>query len=140
MPTLNTSVEDKISAQLDAYIANFNAGKYVEAASNYHEPAVTFSAQAVTVLPRKEDMAQYFSQTVEGLRKDGFDHSEWAGPKNIIVLDPGLVLASCACKRLRKDGSSCQEFTATYTMRKNEDGHWQIAAIHSHPLETQLRG
>jgi hypothetical protein len=133
-----TALEAQISTQLDTYIAAFNLGSYTTAASNYHEPAVSISAQGVSILPLRKDLAYFLSGTVERLKKDGFDHSEWAGPKKIIVLDEGLVLASCGCKRLRKDGTSCEEFTATYTLRKSGEG-WLIAAIHHHPLETQLK-
>jgi hypothetical protein len=133
-----TALEAQISSQLDTYIAAFNAGSYTTAASNYHEPAVSISGKSFSTLPLRKDLATFLFRTVERLKKDGFDHSEWAGPKKIIVLDEALVLASCSCKRLRGDGTSCEEFTATYTLRKTGEG-WLIAAIHHHPLETQLK-
>lgn len=138
MSTSNTALEAQISQQLDTYIAAFNTGDFTTAASNYHEPAVSISAGGVAILPARRDLAKFLSGTVERLKKDGFDYSEWAGPKRIIVLDEGLVLASCTCKRLRGNGSSCEEFTATYTLRKTGEG-WLIAAIHQHPVETQLK-
>ena len=138
MSTSTATLEAQISQQLDAYIAAFNAGDFATASSHYNEPAISISASAVTMFPARKDLSDLFSSIVERRRKDGFDHSEWAGPKKVIVLDEGLVLASCACKRLRKDGSSCEEFTATYTLRKAEQG-WLIAAIHQHAIEMQFK-
>jgi ketosteroid isomerase-like protein len=143
MSTSTHALEATISQQLDTYIGAFNAGDYSTAASNYHEPAVSIGADAVTILPARKDLSNFLSSTVERLRKDGFDHSEWAGPKKVVVLENtperGLILASCTCKRLRKDGTSCEEFTATYTLRKTDEQGWLIAAIHHHPTETQLK-
>lgn len=134
------ALEESISQQLDDYIADFNRGDFDKAATNYHEPTVALSAGSVSMLPKRQDLADMFSSTVARLRKDGFDHSEYVGPKKIVVLDDkGLVLASCATKRLRKDGSSCEEFTATYTLRRTDESGWLIAAIHSHPIESQLK-
>jgi len=134
----STALEAQLSQQLDTYIAAFNAGDFSRAASNYNEPAVAISSAGVTIMPARKDLASFLSATVDRLRKDAFDHSEWASPKKLIFLDEGLVLASCTCKRLRKDGTSCEEFTATYTLRKAEEG-WLIASIHQHPKETQLK-
>lgn len=140
MASSREATEAHISQLLDVYIGHFNKGEFDKAASNYHEPAVSFSAGSVSILPGRKDLESFLSTTVDRLRRDGFDHSEWAGPKKIIVLDDkGLVLASCTCKRLRKDGTSCEEFTATYTLRKTDNHGWLIAAIHHHPLETQLK-
>lgn len=87
-------------------------------------------------------MAEFLAATVAKLREDRFHHSEWMGEKTIIVLEDdgekGLVMASCGCKRVREDGTSCEEFTATYTLRKVE-GKWLIVSIHQHPLSTQLK-
>lgn len=137
------AIEVQIAEQLDSYIGAFNAGDFSTAAANYHEPAMAISANAVTILPARKDFSNFLSSTVERLRKDGFDHSEWAGPKKIIVLEntpeSGLVLSSCTCKRLRKDATTCEEFTATYTLRKTSDQGWLIVAIHQHPIATQLQ-
>lgn len=135
-----SSLESQISDHLDTYISYFNKSDFANAAAYYHEPAVAISSGGVSILPGRKDLQDYFATTVKRLREDGFDHSEWGGPKKIIVLDEkGLVLASCTCKRLRKDGTSCETFTATYTLR-NVDGHgWLIAAIHHHPFENQLK-
>jgi ketosteroid isomerase-like protein len=127
-------LQNYISELLDVYIGKFNRGDITGAASYYHEPAVQISVEGVQVFPERQNMAQMFTSAVERLRKDGWDHSEWAGPKKIIVLDKkGLVLASCPCKRLRADGTSCEEFTATYTLRK-VDQDWRIAALHHSPF------
>lgn len=140
MSSSTSALETQLSQQLDSYISAFNRGDFSTAASHYHSPAITISSGSVTVLHSREDVASLLSATVDRLRKDGFDHSEWAGPKKMIVLDDGLVLVSCVCKRLRKDGSSCQEFSATYTLRKMEtDGEWLIVAIHQHEVGTQLK-
>lgn len=138
MSSATSILEAQLSHQLDEYISAFNAGDFVFAASHYNEPAVAISVAGVTILPARKDLAAFLSTTVDRLRKDGFDHSEWMGPKKVIILDEHLVLASCTCKRLRTDLSSCEEFTATYTLRKTEQG-WLIAAIHQHPVETQLK-
>jgi ketosteroid isomerase-like protein len=132
------TLKNYISDLLDVYIGKFNRGDLNGAASHYDEPAVQLSAKGVTVLPIRREMAEMFTSTVERLRKDGWDHSEWGGPKKIIVLDmEGLILASCPCKRLRANGTSCEEFTATYTLRKDNQ-NWLIAAIHHHPFESTL--
>jgi ketosteroid isomerase-like protein len=137
MGSLET-LQNQISELLDVYIGKFNRGDLNGAASHYHEPSVQISAEGVTVFPARKEMAELFTSAVERLRKDGWDHSEWAGSKQIFVLDVnGLVLASCPCKRLRKDGTSCEEFTATYTLRK-KDQDWLIAAIHHHPIGSAL--
>lgn len=136
----HTDLQKLISDLLDTYIASFNAGDYAKAASYYSEPSVGIAAGSpVTVMGTHKDRVDVLESTVARLREDGFEHSEWGGPKTIIVLDPeGLVLASCACKRLRRDGTSVEEFTATYTLRKEGSG-WKIVAIHHHPFETQLK-
>ena len=134
-----SNLETQLSDQLDTYIAAFNARNFQSAASHYHEPAVAISAAAgVTILPKRVDLAAFLSSTVERLVKDGFDHSEWMGPKKLIVLGEGLVLVSCACKRLRGDGTSCEEFAVIYTLRK-EGEQWRIAAIHQHDLGMQVK-
>lgn len=129
---------DAISQFLDEYVRKFNDGDFDSAASCYHEPAAVFSVSGVTIFSKRSEIAEMFKKTVQRLREDGWDHSEWAGSKKIVTLDDsGLVLASCPCKRLRKDGTSCEEFTATYTLRK-KDQNWFVAAIHQHPLGSGL--
>ncbi|KAF1812297.1 hypothetical protein P152DRAFT_449564 [Eremomyces bilateralis CBS 781.70] len=140
MPSSSKALEESISQQLDDYISDFNKGDFDKAATNYLEPAVTLSASSVSILSNRQDLADMLSSAVTRLRKDGFDHSEYVGPKKIIILDDkGLALASCATKRLRKDGTSCEEFTATYTLRRTDESGWLIAAIHSHPIDSQLK-
>jgi ketosteroid isomerase-like protein len=132
-------LHDHISSLLDTYIGKFNDGNLSGAASHYDEPATGISAGSVTVFLTHQDWLGMIEATVERLKNDGWDHSDWGGPKKIILLDEkGLVLASCPCKRLRKDGSSVEEFTATYTLRKDKSHGWLIAAIHSHPFGTNL--
>ena len=134
-----SDLETQLSDQLDSYIAAFNARDFLTAASHYHEPAVAISSSAgVTILPKRVDLAGFLSDTVARLVTDGFDHSEWMGPKKVVVLGEGLVLVSCACKRLRDDGTSCEEFAVIYTLRKDGE-RWWIAAIHQHDLGMQLK-
>jgi ketosteroid isomerase-like protein len=140
MPASTGALEVHISQLLDVYSSKFNHGDFEEAASNYHEPAIALTAGSVAILPARKDLPRFFSGLVERRHRDGYKNSEFAGPKKIIVLDEkGLVLASCHCKMVREDGTSCEEFTATYTLRKTDDQKWLIAAIHQHPLETQLK-
>ncbi|TID20110.1 hypothetical protein E2P81_ATG07417 [Venturia nashicola] len=131
----------QISTILNTYLSAFNTADYKTASKHYHSPAMAISASGVTILPSPCQMADLLSATVTKLKEDNFDHSEWVGEKKIIVLEDegekGLVMASCGCKRVRKDGSSCEEFTATYTLRKVR-GEWLIVSIHQHPLNTQL--
>lgn len=138
MPPLST----QISTLLDAYIKAFNASDYTTASTYFHEPALVVSASGVAVLPSTSDVTNELVATVTELREDDFHHSEWIGEKTIIVLEnegeKGLLMASCGCKRVRKDGSSCEEFTATYTLRK-VGGEWLIVTILKHPLSTQLK-
>lgn len=134
-----SALEDEISTHLDAYISSFNARDYEKASSYYKEPAVAISAAGTIIMQTQREVSEFLSTTSARLREDGFDHSVWSGPKKVIVLDEaGLLLASCGCRRLRKDGSSIEEFTATYTMGKGDQG-WRIAAILQHPLATQLK-
>ena len=124
---------------LDVYSTNFNNGDFEEVASFYHEPAMTLTAGSVAILPARKDLPNFFAELVRR-RKSGYKRSEYAEPKKIIVLDEkGLVLASCHCKMGLEDGTSYEEFPATYTLRKTDDQRWLIAAIHQHPLETQLK-
>ena len=140
MPSSTKALEVYISQLLDVYSSSFNNGDFEEAASNYHEPAIALTAGSVAILPARKDLPNFFSGVVERRRKDGYKHAKFAGPKKIIVLDEkGLVLASCHCKIVREDGTAYEEFTATYTLRKTDDQKWLIAAIHQHPLETQLQ-
>lgn len=136
-----TTTESQISTLLNAYLHSFNTSSYTEASTYYHEPAIAISATGTILLPTRPGIATFLSNTVTRLQQDSFDHSEWIGFKKIIILEDdgekGLVLASCGCKRVRKDGSSCEEFTATYTLRRVE-GSWLIVSIHQHPLSTRL--
>lgn len=136
----DTAIEQHISDLLDAYIASFNAGDYAKAASYYSEPSVAISASSVTVMGTLQDRINVLESTVSRLREQGFKHSEWGGPKKVIVMDEkGLTLASCSCKRLRKDGSSVEKFTATYTLSKLGKEEWKIVSIYQHPFDMQLR-
>jgi hypothetical protein len=143
---MSSELDDVISNYLDSYIGSFNASNYEKASSYYNEPCVSISATGTIIMSTRRDVSEFLSTMSARLRGEGFDHSEWSGPKKVIVLDEkGLVLASCGCKRLRKDGSSIEEFTATYTLRKGEsstsskDQRWLVSAIHHHPLSTQLK-
>lgn len=133
-------LKGQISQQLDRYISKFNDGDFGWASSNYHEPTLFISAQAVVTLSTREDIMNNMSSTVEHLRKDGFSHTEWAGNKNIILLDEnGLALASYICKRFRTNGTLSEEFSATYTPQKIDSQGWLITAVYQHPIETQLQ-
>lgn len=127
-----------LSALLDTYISSFNARDFPAAALYYSSPTVSISASGSTVLPSRNDLAAFFSDTVTRLEKDGFDHSEWMAPKKVVVLDEGLVLVSTACKRMRGDGTSCEEFGVTYALRK-EGERWLIVAILHGSTEGRLR-
>lgn len=134
----------EISDILESYISKFNNNDLAGAASYYDEPAVIISAEGVKLMPAQKDYVSTFTETVKRLKSEGWDHSEFIGEKGIAVLDgdKGLVLASCPCKRLRKDGSSVEEFTATYTLRKkqaDEGEGWLIASIHHGPFGTVLK-
>ena len=134
------ALEGHISQLLDIYSSKFNNGDFEEVASHYHEPAVAITAGSVVILPARKDLPNFLSEHAGRRRKNGYSHSEFVGPKKIIVLDEkGLVIASCGCKVVREDGTSGEEFTATYTLRKTDDQKWLIAAIHQHPFETQLK-
>lgn len=136
----NATIEQQISDLLDNYIASFNARDYSQAASYYSDPSTAISALSVNVMGDQDDRIAMIKSIATRLRQNGVDHSAWAGPKKIIVLDEkGLVLASCPCKRLRNDGSSFEEFTATYSLSKLNGQDWKIASVHQHPFETQLR-
>ncbi len=140
MSSSTEALEVHISQLLDVYSNKFNNGDFEEVASNYHEPAIAITAGSVAILPARKDLPKFLSELAERRRKNGWERSEFAGPKKIIVLDEkGLVLASCYCKMVREDGTSYEEFTATYTLRKTDDQKWLIAAIHQHPVETQLK-
>lgn len=58
-------------------------------------------------------------------------------PKNVVMLDEGLVLVSTACKRVRGDGTNCEEFGVTYTLRR-VGGGWLIVGLMQHRVETRL--
>lgn len=150
MPT-PTPLQTKISNHLTTYLTAFNTSNFTTASKYYHTPSIAISATGVTILPSPTEISTLLSTTVDRLKKtNGFDHSEWIGEKTIIVLEDddgggdndggerGLVMASCGCKRVRKDGSVCEVFTATYTLRKVE-GEWLIVSVHQHPLSTQLK-
>jgi ketosteroid isomerase-like protein len=127
-----------LSTLLDTYISSFNARNFSAAALYYSSPAVSISASSSTILPSREDLAAFLSDIVTRLEKDGFDHSEWTAPKKVIVLDEGLVLVSTACKRVRGDGTSCEEFGVTYTLRR-EGERWLIVGILHGSIEGRLR-
>lgn len=133
-----------ISDLLESYISKFNNNDLAGAASFYDEPAVVIAAEGVKLMPARKDYVSMFTETVARLKSEGWDHSEFIGEKSIAILDAekGLVLASCPCKRLKKDGSSVEEFTATYTLRKKQNGEgdgWLIASIHHGPFGTVLK-
>ena len=74
-----------------------------------------------------------FAATTKRLKAEGWVRSEFVGDKGVVVLvDEGLVMASCPCKRLRADGGSVEEFTAVYTLRRRtgEGEGWAICSIH----------
>lgn len=139
---MTSPLSSQISHLLNTYLSTFNNSSFTTASKYYHCPATAISASGIVILPAPSDMAEFLSTTVDRLKTNGFDHSEWVGGKTIIVLEDdgekGLVMASCGCKRVWKDGTSCEDFTATYTLRKVE-GKWLIVSIHQHPLSTQLK-
>jgi ketosteroid isomerase-like protein len=144
-----SSHKAEISQLLDTYLSAFNNGNLATASHYYHEPAVAISSSGLTLLPTRSDLATFLSATVVRLREDGFDHSEWIGEKNVTVLEAeiglgdevgkGLAVAKCGCKRMRKDGTSCEEFTASYTLRR-VGGQWLIISIHQYPLGREFGG
>lgn len=137
-------LKTQISQLLDTYLRAFNTSNFKAASTYYHKNATAISASGVVLLPTPSDIAELLLTTVGKLKQDGFDHSEWVGEKTILVLEDddekglGLVMASCGCKRVREDGSLCEEFAATYTLRK-VDAEWLIVSIHQHPISTQLK-
>lgn len=133
-------LEEETCKLLDDYLTNFNNGDFVAAASIWHEPTLGVSAAAVSLVPSRKDLENYLQTTVAKLREDGFDHAEWVGPKKVIVLDEkGVVLVCCNLSRLRKNGTSIEEFTVTYSLRRDNDHGWQIAAFHQHATGVPLQ-
>jgi ketosteroid isomerase-like protein len=139
------AVKKEISDLLEIYISSFNACDLEAAASYYDEPAFAISSSGASLLPSRADRASSFRSTVERLKSEGWDHSEFIGEKAIVELGEGLVLASCPCKRLKADGGSVEEFTATYTLRKlgGKDGKegrgWVIVGIHHGEFGVKLK-
>lgn len=138
--TTTTELTSHISTLLESYISAFNAGDLAAAASYYDEPAVVISAgSGVTLLPARKDYVDTFAETMKRLKAEGWVRSEFVGEKSIVTLvdggddagkGKGLVVASCPCKRLRGDGSSVEEFTAIYTLRRADGEGWVICSIH----------
>ncbi|KIW80066.1 hypothetical protein Z517_06681 [Fonsecaea pedrosoi CBS 271.37] len=133
------SITEEAEQQLDNYLRTFNARDFAGVAKFYDEPFASISRAGVSVVRDHKAAEDLLVSTVERLKKDGFSNSVWAAPKKVIVLDEaGLVLVSCPCRRLRQDGTLCEQFTATYTLRKTDDQRWLIVAIHTHPFTDQL--
>lgn len=134
------TLESQIADLLDTYLSTFNAGDFTTASRYYDQPSVAVGASGLAIFQTREDFAGLLASTVTRLKRVGFDRSEWVGEKQITVLEDdgfkGLVTASCVCKRLKEDGSSCEEFTVVYTLRRVE-GQWLIVAILQHPVETK---
>ncbi|RVX68465.1 hypothetical protein B0A52_07465 [Exophiala mesophila] len=133
------AIMQEVELRLDNYLHNFNSGHFDEVANYFYAPFMSIALESVSVLHDRTDIKNSLITTVERLKKDGFHHSEWSAPKKIVVLDgAGLVLASCRFRRLRQDGTLCEQFTATYTLRKANDQEWLIVAVHLHPFATPL--
>jgi ketosteroid isomerase-like protein len=136
-------LKKRISNLLEEYISTFNRQDLPGAASYYDEPAFIIAASGAKLMPARKDYVSIFTETVERLRSEGWDHSEFIGEKDIRILqddsEGALVLASCPCKRLKKDGSSVEDFTASYTLRRGGEKGWLILGIHHSPFPPQLR-
>ena len=138
MASQDAELSKTISDLLETYIATFNRQDLPGAASYYDEPAFIISASGAKLMPARKDYVSVFTETVQRLKDSGWDHSEFIGEKGINVMqddsEGALVMASCPCQRLRKDGSSVEEFTASYTLRRGGDRGWLIVGIHHSPF------
>lgn len=134
----NSELKKTISDLLETYISTFNKQDLPGAASYYDEPAFIISATGAKLMPARADYVSVFTETVQRLKDSGWDHSEFIGEKNITVMqddaEGALVMAGCPCKRLRGDGSSVEEFTASYTLRRGGQRGWLIVGIHHSPF------
>lgn len=143
MTSQQQELKNRISDLLEEYISTFNHQDLPGAASYYDEPAFIIAATGVKLMPARKDYVSTFTETVERLRSEGWDHSEFIGEKDIRIFqddsEGALVLASCPCKRLKEDGTSVEEFTASYTLRRGGERGWLILGIHHSPFPTELR-
>jgi ketosteroid isomerase-like protein len=139
MSSSKNDIKEQASAALDDYLSKFNRRDLAAAAAYYHDPMQVISALSVDLVHGPREMEESFKATMKRLESEGFDHSEWTAPKQIAVLDEkGLVLICCHVSRLKKDGSSLEDLTVTYTLRKSDSQGWQIVAMHRNATGTSL--
>jgi ketosteroid isomerase-like protein len=142
MSSNTNQLEDQISQTLDNYITAFNASDFKGASSYYDTPCAIISSSGLAISSSQEQLENLFSTVVSGLKQRGFDHSEWIGEKKVVMLEDGrkgkgLLMASGDFKRLRKDGSSVEEWRASYTFRKVA-GEWKICTVHQYEFGKAL--
>jgi hypothetical protein len=130
-------VRAEVNAVLDAYVTAFNDGDYARTESFCNFPTMFIYEDRVDHWTDAAEARRMIDLLLVDLKDRNFGRSVYRD-RTIIPLSPKLALASFRCNRVDQDDNVLDDFAATYTLRKADDG-WKIVTCCIHPPETRLK-
>lgn len=117
------------------YYAAFNTHDVRKILPYFNEPALLLTPQGGFTAPSRETLAAPIGALIDGLRARGFARSELS-IRRIEVLSATATLVTGVAIRYTAAGPELERAGLTYVLH-SAGGHWKIAVLIAHDLETR---